>query len=381
LGKKRLELLKDKNTGFFSNDLLDRQYFIMPQSIWDTYGQSFLENLKSKVNDFYQPNDTYNPKVILYDDRGKKTFTNQGNAILNALEGQQNLHGYAVVMIHQIKDRDSKSEDQLEAMILQELYKRFDMVASVIHTSVGTECHEFVPANGKDRYYRVRKNKSGKLSGYLQNVALNKVLLSNQRWPFVLATPLHADLIVGIDVKNNTAGLVVVGNRGATIRFIRKTSQSLEKLNKKQMQAYVYEILSQQLETSMSEINNIVIHRDGRIYESEISGTEAAIEALKKEGKLGSETSVTFLAIPKTSPTPLRITNVKANAKFKRWLENPPIGSHYVQHSEGYLCSTGAPFIRKGTANPLHIKYVKGTLSIEDCLEDVYYLTHLSRWS
>src|SRR6516162_997920 len=43
------------------------------------------------------------------------------------------------------------------------------------------------------------------MNGYLQNVALNKILLTNNFWPFVLATPLHADLTIGIDVKNQTA--------------------------------------------------------------------------------------------------------------------------------------------------------------------------------
>ena len=44
------------------------------------------------------------------------------------------------------------------------------------------------------------------------------MLLTNEKWPFVLATPLHADLTVGIDVKQNTAGFTVVGRLGNNVR-------------------------------------------------------------------------------------------------------------------------------------------------------------------
>ncbi len=39
-------------------------------------------------------------------------------------------------------------------------------------------------------------------------------VLLNCRWPFVLAEPLHADLTIGIDIKNNTAGFSFVFKAG-----------------------------------------------------------------------------------------------------------------------------------------------------------------------
>src|ERR1700749_21478 len=83
-----------------------------------------------------------------------------------------------------------------------------------------------------------------KLSGYLRNVALNKVLLTNQRFPFVLATPLHACITIGIDVKHHTAGLVVVGRGGEKLRSFCRTSRQKEKLREEQTEKYLIEIIS-----------------------------------------------------------------------------------------------------------------------------------------
>ena len=49
-----------------------------------------------------------------------------------------------------------------------------------------------------------------------------------------------------------------------------------------------------------------------------------------------------------------------------------------VGEREAYLCSTGGPFLRQGTAHPLHVIMVDGTLPFEKCLEDLYALTTLT---
>src|SRR6185369_866410 len=45
LGAKRLSLLKDKGVGFFEASPLDNFYFIIPQSVQDTFGESLLKSL------------------------------------------------------------------------------------------------------------------------------------------------------------------------------------------------------------------------------------------------------------------------------------------------------------------------------------------------
>jgi len=57
-------------------------------------------------------------------------------------------------------------------------------------------------------------------------------------------------------------------------------------------------------------------------------------------------------------------------------------GSYYaclrINGVEGYLCATGRAFPRQGTVQPLHVRYVEGSLPFEDCLEDLYSLTALT---
>ena len=237
LGKTRLELLKDYSAGFYTRDRLDRQYFILPQSVYDSYGIQLIDDLKRTIQDLF-PHE-YNPVIVTYNDRVARTFPKQGHAIREAVEAHCQHPGYAVVMIHHLSDRKDGAEDQLAAMVIRELYERTPQIyAAVMHSTVGAECY-FQP-NGKSSY-EPRPNKRGMLFGYLRMVAINKILLTNQRWPFVLETRLNADLTIGLDVKQHTAGLVLVGSHGGDIQTFIKKSRQKEKLSALQMRAYMVE--------------------------------------------------------------------------------------------------------------------------------------------
>ena len=60
-------------------------------------------------------------------------------------------------------------------------------------------------------------------------------------------------------------------------------------------------------------------------------------------------------------------------------MNNPSVGATYhVGDQEAYVCSTGYPFLRQGTAHPLHVIMVDGTLPFSEALEDLYSLTALT---
>jgi len=376
LGSARLALLRDKEVGFYNVDPLDRQYFIMPQSVYESYGTRFLQDMRHAVDDLFPQKEGYDPVVVKYDDRGPKTFRFQGNAILKAVKAECQKPGYGIAMVHHTADRLIREEDQLAAMVIREL-RQLDIYASVIHSAVGQECYELVSKGDKLRY-EPRQSKRGKLAGYLRMVALNKVLLTNQRWPFVLATRLNADITIGIDVKHNTAGLVIVGSNGGDIRTLLKTSRQKERLLEEQLQSYLVEILRKESAARAESIRTIVIHRDGKIYPSELSGARQAMALLKQEGAISPEATLTVLEIQETSVVPLRLFDV-VNKNGRSWIENPQIGFFHVANEvEGYLCSTGRAFPRSGTVRPLHVRHVGGPLPLEKCLEDVYYLTALA---
>ena len=164
-------------------------------------------------------------------------------------------------------------------MVVRKLFDRDpQIIAAVIHSDVGRECY-FQPNSGAP--YVTRQGKQGKLKGYLRMVAINKILLTNQRWPFVLETRLNADLTIGLDVKQHTAGLVIVGNSGGDIQTLFKKSRQKEKLSDRQMKAYLVEAIRREVEYRHEALETVLLQRDGRVFDSELKGAHEAIELLK----------------------------------------------------------------------------------------------------
>lgn len=379
LGQKRAEFLKKKEIGFYVKEQFDRQYLLLPESVQDSFGCKFLEDLKGTINKMYPEGGGYDPIVISYRDRKPFTWKAQGKAILEAAEENKLKPGYALVMIHHTTDSQTRQHDQLAAMVIREL-RKFDVYASVIHSKVGKESYELVTNQKGQPCYRMKGQKKvkGKFLGYLRNVALNKVLLTNERWPFVLATPLNADITIGIDIKNNTAGFTVVDHYGSNIRTVCYTSKQKERLLDKQVKKYLIDLITEEAESSEEVIQSIVLHRDGRVYQSELDGAHQAIDYLKKEGLIDKDTNLTILEISKSSPAPFRLFKTMKNQERTK-IVNPQVGCyHIINNLEGYLCATGYPFNRRGTVNPLNIRFIEGEMPFEKCLEDVYYLTTLA---
>jgi len=378
LGRERLAMLRSHKAGFYVSDQLDRQYFIMPQSVLDSFGHQLLADLANEVNTLFPQRVPYDPILIPYDDRVPKNFANQGRAILEAAEADLAQPGYAVVMIHDTTSHSRRQEDQLAAMAVREMRRRFDVAAAVMHTEVGQQCYEWASDKSGSPRYRVRADRQSKLSGYLRGVALNTVLLTNHRWPFVLATPLHADTIIGIDVKHNTAGLIIVGNKGSEFRTLYKTSRQRERLLADQTCAYLVEAIREEAKARRDSIRTIAIHRDGLLFDSERNGAIRAVELLESEGTIAPDATLTMLEIPKSSPVPLRLFDV-GEKDGRPCAANPQIGSYYVAgDDDGYVCTTGRAFQHRGTVRPLHVRRVCGPLSIMECLEDVFFLAGLA---
>ena len=123
----------------------------------------------------------------------------------------------------------------------------------------------------------------------------------------MLGTPLHADLTVGIDVKGNTAGFTLVNRRGNIIHPYCKLSRQKEKLTTEQVSYEFAELVRQEAQFIESPARNIAVHRDGRVYESEIEGLRRAMASLRRDGTIDSDAKLTVLEVAKTSPAALRL--------------------------------------------------------------------------
>lgn len=376
LGRARAALLRDTKAGFYTTGSFGQQMFVMPQSIADTSGNQFLADLRAAVDELYPSGGGYKPELVVYNDRVGRNFIEQGKAILQAIESDAVRSAYAVVMLHDTRPSRLRQHDQLAALVSRKL-AGMDIVASVIHTEVVSEAYRAEVTSSGSRYF-VRQDKKARLSGYLRNVALNKILLTNERWPFVLASPLYADLTIGIDVKHNTAGLTLVSNRGQLIRTKLSTSSQKEKLLSQQVRKLLFEIVKAESEATFSSFSSIVIHRDGILFDSEHRGFLDAVDELRNNGTLASDSKHAFLEISKSAASPLRLYDVTAN-NGRDWVENPQVGTHYLlDEANAFLCATGRAFFHQGTVKPLHIRYIDGNFPFAQCVSDVYSLTCLA---
>ena len=378
-GRNRLTLLKDEKAGFFEQSLLDRQYLVLPKSVENSYGSQFRKDLTIQVDNLYPSGGGYDPEVIVYDDLNiRHDFVSQSRAIREAVEGANVRPGYALVMVHRY-ERRPRSADQLAAWTVKEFPDLFGLNASVIHTEMAKKAYGSMTRRDTTRYV-IKNSERGRFFGYLRNVALNKILLTNGKWPFILNTPLYADVVIGIDVKNNTAAFTLIANGGKIIRLSTSSSRQKEQLLKAQVTQFVSDLIRQEGAHFESLPKQIVIHRDGRTWPVEIEGLKEACRQLVKEGYLDPGWQLTVVEIAKSAPAPLRLFDVKwLKTEQRLHVENPMVGN-WVQTApnEGYVCTTGRPFRIPGTSNPLHIRRAAGNMPIKHCLCDVFLLSCLT---
>jgi hypothetical protein len=126
-------------------------------------------------------------------------------------------------------------------------------------------------------------------------------------------------------------------------------------------------------------IKHIVIHRDGRLYDTEIKGINMGVADLKGQNLVNPDAHTTFVEMSKTSPAALRLFDLSITDFGGPHVENPQVGNYYVLNSsEGFICTTGRAFRHGGTSKPLHVIKRSETMTIENCLEDIFALSSLT---
>lgn len=382
IAKARLSRLLNSDIGFYTKTPLPNQFLVLPRSVHDTIGDAFTSSLSEIVNQMY-PCDEYAPQVIAYEDKFKQgtDYVELGKHIINAIQSgfTKAKPGYGVVMIPRLEKKNKREHNKLSALIIREL-KRLGLHGSIIHTDTVLQCYDLRHDQQGKSYYKVKTEKEKKLNGYLRGVAINKVLLNSNKWPFVLNEPLHADLTIGIDVKHHTAGFTIIDKYGKSIRTELDETSNKEKLSTKQIKAQLYNIVKTEFNLSRDlVIKNIVVHRDGRLFDSELEGLLAGLQQLKDEMILNPDATINVVEIPKSSFLSVRLFSFSWDAKIgKPIIENPNIGLHFYIQNEAFLCSTGKEFFHGGTSNPLYVKYTFGTMPKEEIISDFFKLTTLA---
>lgn len=381
-GSKKKELLYSSFAGFHVKKPFDRQYIIMPRSIYNSYGTQFINDIDEEIKRSFPDNisNTFSIIPITYDDSVQKSVYNLGKVILNAVDGECLKSGYGVVMIPTIPSKKLGKEDILANLVMREMRLR-GLFMTVIHTKTLEQSYDSVSGQDGEKEWKLVMDtkQQGKYKGYVKNVVLNKILLLNSFWPFVLKTPLHADVTIGIDVKNNFAGFTIIYKTGRNTRFFWSESGQKERLSKKYISVKIIELLKSEKKSFPNPIRKVVIHRDGTLYPSERAGIENALQKLAEDGVIESDYSCDFIEIRNTSRTPFRLFSViTPTGSHNKVVQNPRIGTYVPFRNEAFICNTGYPYGHKGSTNPLHAIKVDGPTDFDTLVRDVFYLANLT---
>jgi len=200
------------------------------------------------------------------------------------------------------------------------------------------------------------------------------LLLVNRQWPWVLEQMTHYDAYVAVDVLNNTAAFTFFYSGGRHCFVRGEVSRQKEKLLRQQMKTTVASFLKMDLQSLDKQPNSVVLRRDGRVYDSEWLGFIDAINELKEEGLLSTNTKVGAVEVHKSSSIGLRIVEESEGGQVR----NPRIGAwSKLDETTGAICTTGYPFRFSGTVNPLVVSIAHGDLDLDRVLEDTFRMSQL----
>ena len=370
LGQVRMRYLLDPKIGPLTISPFDAQYIVIPLSLPRPIADDFRERFKQTMLQFY-PHHPYQPRLVLYDDRGCQTLQSQVKAIQSALHDAGATRGYAFLVLPSNANKD-----------LHNYIKRALWPDLQFQCAIASKIMSFYRQRqlGEQFTYETRDDLEGKLRAYIKYAAFG-LLQVNHKWLWGLQNTLHYETYIGIDVLKGTAGFTFIYENGRRCFFHDFPSRQKERLPANQIREALYTRLKDDLfrlfHPPLICPRSIIFHRDGRIYESELKGIRDTTQRLKNEKVLSPDTEVGVVAIPKQSAYPVRIGVGDSLAT----LVNPNIGSWFpIDAKQGIVCTTGQPFIHQGTARPLHAIIVEGGLNIEYVLEDIFALSQLI-WS
>lgn len=219
----------------------------------------------------------------------------------------------------------------------------------------------------------------------LRNLAL-AILTEAGVKPWVIADDLHYDMYIGIDTLYDTVGYHFLYGRGGRLierEFGESAIRGRWKVAVKRLE--LRRRLVQTISTIIAKgitINSVVIHKDGRWWQSESIALKESMEQLISDGFLS--TGVAYAAVEvRKNHLPVRLFTY-VNEAGKHFLQNPLPGSYFIlDNNKALLTTTGRPgaWDRRGISAGsilLEIAEKKGNVKIKEIARDAYQLTHLN---
>jgi hypothetical protein len=354
--RRRLEMALDPAIGPLESSPLGPQYLVQPQSLAREINDDFAARVtRAMVRISGQQ---YAPRRILYDDRGVRGLYRQVQAITTKLKENNATAGYALVVLPE------RPHPDVHNYLKKSLWPDVQLQCALANKIQG----QYFSDSGI-----WRPKTEGKLESYVRNCALG-LMVVNRKWLWALEDPLWYDVYIGIDVLHQMAGVTFVFQGGRRIQFGNHPVKHKEKLTTRQVRNIVKDGVKAGVRELGLRVRSLVVHRDGRCFDSEIEGIHAAIDDLKLDAVLPADVTVGIVEIRKTTHDSVRLVAAGADGA----LRNPLVGTYLgLAAKEGVVCTTGEPFAIPGTSRPLAVGIVDGPVELEKVMEDVFALSQL----
>jgi hypothetical protein len=277
-----------------------------------------------------------------------------------------------------LKTSELKREYEGHALFICVLSRGFE---DYVHNRFKSECEDLFSQCVKEENLSEVSIRRAKR----RNFALG-VMMALGFKPWVLASPLNADVHVGIDVlADQVAYTFTYGQGGRNIFRDRGHSGGDELIKPRLLREKLISGLTRIAEAGTT-INSFAVHRDGRWWPKETEALEEAVRVLQGTDRQILPPDVRYcVAEIRKSHFPIRIMLLSFINK-RPVFQNPIPGCYLLLDARrAVLASTGKPSEwdeQRRTAGTIlvQIAHNPGNLAIKDVTQDVFNLTQLN-WS
>lgn len=347
------------NAGPYHNEIIPPIIILYPGSVKRPIRETLIENLRTEIE--LQTGQ----KIIIQKQRQYRIGhgENMGSSLIELAVEEINNQNRPLLLII-LWNRFYKS---VHGELKDNIKQLFSQCAT--EKTINLICNMNNPQRAKSR---------------LRNLALG-ILTEVGVIPWVLADPLNYDLYVGIDVLYGHICYHFIygqGGRNMEIEFGHTIKRGHTKEAIKSSEIH-NKILKKVKEISRNKIKikSIVIHRDGRWYQSESAGLDSAMKTLKKNKFIDEDAYSIVVEIHKTHK-PIRLfTKLEVDPFF----QNPLPGTYLILDEKNAIINTtgrpgewDTPYGRTARTIMLKIVEPEDFNNITEILEDAYRLTHLN---
>jgi hypothetical protein len=372
-GERKQYLLSN---GILNKDPFDEQFLLVPDNMDRKLVEAFKKNAEHQIKVLAPAFTGFT--VIRYTAKPNQSATFQIQEIEQVLRQHHALSGFALFILPDLTFESKKYISSFHDCLKNKFYPNLKVQCASAH-KIRSFFKSYPSTDGYE--FKVSEDRRPKFRSYLLNLILEHLIV-NRKWPYALATDLHYDVYVGIDVHDRYAGFTIFLKNGENIFFfpekvpLKNHSQRAEKLKANLLYNVIFEKLKMLLPRFCPQPNGIVIIRDGRSFGEEGKALKKVIMDLTTLGITSTNTKYGVMDLHKQSAIPMRIAS-QTNG-YNR-LENPMAGTYKIlDGAEAFLFNTGFPFQIRGSAKPLHISLQEGNVIFKDVLEDIFCQTILA---